>query len=65
MESTNKAIPPSTNTACEFIISRPLQLLPNTQLEALESTNTPETEWFSVRGALVGEVIREETPCEY
>lgn len=65
MDRTNEALPPSTNTACEFIISRPLQLLSNTQLEALDFPNTSETEWFSVRGALVGEVIREETPCEY
>jgi hypothetical protein len=42
----------------EFMIARPLQLLPDTQLESLESLNISGTEWFSVGGALVSE----ETP---
>ena len=36
-----------------FMIPRPLQPLPDTQLESLESLNISESEWFSVRGALV------------
>jgi hypothetical protein len=42
----------------EFMIARPLQLLPDTQLEYLESLNISGTESFSVGGALVSE----ETP---
>ena len=40
------------------MIARPIQLLPDTQLESFESLNTTGTECFSVGGALVSE----ETP---
>jgi hypothetical protein len=36
-----------------FMIPRPLQLLPGTQLESMESLNISEGECFSVQGALV------------
>jgi hypothetical protein len=36
-----------------FMIPRPLQLLPGTQLESVESLNISEGECYSVRGALV------------